>query len=230
MPRAPRYEITGCPQYAAQIGHNSQPLFRNTVDFCVYRDALKDALSECDCDLHAFRFGDARVDLLVTQHSPGGVSRLMQHVGRRYAAYFNRTYFRTGTLYAGRYKSALVQPGRFAFACQRLIDSLADDERHPMSTRSSREPCNSRTSRRFAQPTRLLPSVGHNDERARRSIPGDAPNPHASLTRNAHKNRTGSAMALSAMTDSSMRWNGFISDNCEPENLVGRDAHGKKPG
>lgn len=46
----------------------------------------------------------------------------MQSVGRRYAQYFNRTYHRSGSLWEGRYKSALVDTERYLLACYRYIE------------------------------------------------------------------------------------------------------------
>ncbi len=48
--------------------------------------------------------------------------RTMQSVGRRYAQYFNRTYHRSGSLWEGRYKSALVDTERYLLACYRYIE------------------------------------------------------------------------------------------------------------
>ena len=47
---------------------------------------------------------------------------MMQAVGRRYVRYFNDTKERTGTLWEGRYKSALVQSERYLLACMVYMD------------------------------------------------------------------------------------------------------------
>lgn len=47
---------------------------------------------------------------------------MMQAVGRRYVACFNARYRRTGTLWEGRFKSALVDSDRYALACYRYIE------------------------------------------------------------------------------------------------------------
>jgi putative transposase len=46
----------------------------------------------------------------------------MQAIGRRYVGRFNARYRRTGTLWEGRYKAALVGSTRYALACYRYIE------------------------------------------------------------------------------------------------------------
>jgi putative transposase len=46
----------------------------------------------------------------------------MQTLGRRYAQYFNQTYRRSGALWEGRYKSALVDTDRYLLTCYRYIE------------------------------------------------------------------------------------------------------------
>ena len=60
--------------------------------------------------------------LLVTPETEGGISRLMQTLGRHYVRYFNYTYKRTGTLWEGRYKSCVVDADNYLLICQRYIE------------------------------------------------------------------------------------------------------------
>jgi putative transposase len=46
----------------------------------------------------------------------------MQALGRRYVAYFNANYRRTGTLWEGRYKSCLVDSQSYLLTCYRYIE------------------------------------------------------------------------------------------------------------
>ncbi len=62
------------------------------------------------------------VHLLVTPMAPGGVSRMMQAIGRRYVGCFNARYGRTGTLWEGRFKSALVDSERNVLTCYSYIE------------------------------------------------------------------------------------------------------------
>ncbi len=46
----------------------------------------------------------------------------MQSVGRRYVRYVNSTYRRTGTLWEGRYKSALIDSEHYLLVCSCYIE------------------------------------------------------------------------------------------------------------
>lgn len=62
------------------------------------------------------------VHLLATPSEVGAVSRMMQAIGRRYVGCFNARYRRTGTLWEGRYKAALVDSEHYVLACYRYIE------------------------------------------------------------------------------------------------------------
>ena len=65
---------------------------------------------------------DNHVHLLATGAEQGAVSRSIQSLGRQYVAFFNRKHRRTGTLWEGRFKSALVQTQGYLLDCQRYIE------------------------------------------------------------------------------------------------------------
>ena len=62
--------------------------------------------------LHAYALLDDAVQLLLRPPSDAALSRMMQALGRRYVAAFNRRHGRSGTLWDGRFRAGVVQPGR----------------------------------------------------------------------------------------------------------------------
>ena len=62
------------------------------------------------------------VHVLATPRTPDGVSRMMQRTGRHYVRYFNRTYWRSGTLWEGRFRSCAVDAEQYLLTCQRYIE------------------------------------------------------------------------------------------------------------
>ena len=46
----------------------------------------------------------------------------MQALGRKYVRYINNAYGRTGTLWEGRFKSAVVDTDRYLLTCYRYIE------------------------------------------------------------------------------------------------------------
>jgi putative transposase len=122
MARRPRHVIPGQALHLIQRGNNRQAMFFADTDFPVYHEALVDAALRYGCAVHAYVFMTNHVHLLLTPSSQEGPSRVMQSVGRRYVRYVNTTYQRTGTLWEGRFKSAIVDSERYFLACSRYIE------------------------------------------------------------------------------------------------------------
>ena len=72
--------------------------------------------------MHAYCLMTNHVHFLVTPDSKSAISDTMKVVGSRFAAYINRRYSRTGTLWEGRHRSSLVQTERYLLTCMRYIE------------------------------------------------------------------------------------------------------------
>ncbi len=125
MPRPTRFTVSNIPQCVVQTGVDWARTFNYRDDYQIYLESLRQAAAHYDCELHAYALLPNRVQLLVTPHSETSVPQMMQSLGRRYVQYFNRRYDRTGTLWNGRYKSCLVEPGGYMLNCYRYVDTLA---------------------------------------------------------------------------------------------------------
>ena len=122
MARLPRLDLPGIPQHIVQRGNDRQPCFARDADYQQYRQELGEAAPKHGCDVHAYVLMTNHVHLLVTPAEPGGASRMMQAIGRRYVACFNARYRRTGTLWEGRFKSVPVDTEGYVLACYRYIE------------------------------------------------------------------------------------------------------------
>jgi len=141
MARKPRFNLPGIPQHVIQRGNNRELCFFDVEDCRYYLDALQHASKQCGCAVHAYILMTNHVHLLVTQEQSDGLSAMMQSLGRRYVRYINDRYRRTGTLWEGRYKAALVDSERYLLACYRYIElnpvragMVASPERHPWTS------------------------------------------------------------------------------------------------
>ncbi len=101
MSRLPRICPIGIAQHIIQRGNNRQICFGSEQDFFAYVGGLKEFSVKCRVDIHAWVLMTNHVHLLCTPHEAGGVSRMMQALGRQYVRYFNHSYKRTGTLWEG---------------------------------------------------------------------------------------------------------------------------------
>lgn len=127
MARKPRINLKGYPQYIMQRGHNRLPCFFGTEDYQFFLQCLEKSAAQYQCDLHTYALLENEVHLIVTPHIEGGVSQMMQSLGRRYVQYINHRYARSGTLWEGRYKSSLIDSSAYLITCSRYIEALPID-------------------------------------------------------------------------------------------------------
>ena len=122
MARLPRLDLPGIAQHVVQRGNDRQACFADDADYLHYRQELGEAALKHGCALHAYVLMTNHVHLLVTPAEAGAVSKMMQAIGRRYVGCFNARYRRTGTLWEGRFKAALVDSDRYLLTCYRYIE------------------------------------------------------------------------------------------------------------
>jgi REP element-mobilizing transposase RayT len=106
MARQPRLDLPGIAQHVVQRGNDRHVCFAADTDYLRYLQELREASSKHDCAIHAYVLMTNHVHLLATPATTGGISRMMQAVGRRYVGSFNARYRRTGTLWEGRFNRA----------------------------------------------------------------------------------------------------------------------------
>lgn len=122
MARLPRIDIPGVPQHLIVRGNNRGAMFRDEGDRIIFMRYLEEALDSCGCDLHAYVLMGNHVHLLATAQVRGGISELMQELGRKFARVFNLRWGRTGTLFEGRFRSSLVDSEAYLFTCMAYIE------------------------------------------------------------------------------------------------------------
>jgi putative transposase len=122
MPRLTRVAPIGIPQHVIQRGNNHQACFGSDEDMKAYASWLKDYAYQFKVEIHAWVFMTNHTHILCTPKIDGGVSKMMQSLGRMYVSYFNYTYKRTGTLWEGRYKACLVQSEQYLMEVYRYIE------------------------------------------------------------------------------------------------------------
>jgi putative transposase len=125
MARLARLSIPGEVHLIVQRGHNRQPVFVDDADRHLFLTALREAAGEHGLQVHAYALLDEQVQLLATPTAADSLSRAMQAVGRRYVAAFNRRHGRTGTLWEGRFRAAVIESERYLLASMVLLESAA---------------------------------------------------------------------------------------------------------
>lgn len=95
------------------------------VDRAAYVDALLTVSREAQVAVHAYTVLPDRVQLLLTPSRGSALSTMMQRLGRRYVGEFNHRHARSGTPWAGRYRTTVLEPGAYLIDAMRLVDTAA---------------------------------------------------------------------------------------------------------
>lgn len=122
MARLPRLSVPGYPHHVIQRGNNRQPIFQTDTDRRHFLDLLRDSAAAHAVAVHAYVLMGNHFHLLVTPAVEGALSRCMQALGRRYVRQFNTVHGRSGTLWEGRYRAALLQAERYLLPCMAYLD------------------------------------------------------------------------------------------------------------
>jgi putative transposase len=123
--RLPRLIAPGWPHLVIQRGHPRQSVFADEADRRQFLLFLREVAVPAGVAIHAYGLLDDEVQLLATPGDAESLSRVMQGLGRRYGAYYNRRHDSTGGLWEGRFRSTVVDPERHLLACMRYIEEGA---------------------------------------------------------------------------------------------------------
>lgn len=122
MARLPRLTVPGLPHHIIQRGHNRGPIATDPDDFDTLRRLLTEQAREADVAIHAYVLMGDHFHLLATPKEETGLARMMQGVGRRYVRHFNQRHGRSGTLWEGRYRCAVLQAETWLLTCMAYLD------------------------------------------------------------------------------------------------------------
>jgi putative transposase len=122
MARLPRLAFADLAHHLVLRGHNREVVFVDDDDRRAWLAALRESAATLSVAIHGYVLLPDHVHLLVTPRSAEAVSQLVQALGRRYVAAFNRRHGRSGTLWDGRFRASVVEPGATLLGCLRYIE------------------------------------------------------------------------------------------------------------
>ena len=105
-------------------GHNDQPVFADDVDRAAFVSLLRESVAPRDVAIHAYALLANEVHLLMTPEQVDALGRVVQSIGRRYVAAYNRRHGRRGTLWDGRFRNGLIDAQTLLMAATLYIETL----------------------------------------------------------------------------------------------------------
>lgn len=122
MARLPRLAIAHQVHHVLQSGHNRGTIVQDDADALEILGMMGNAAAKFGVAIHAWAVMPSHFHLLVTPESDQSLAAMMQALGRDYVRYFNKRHLRVGTLWAGRYRSALIEAEHFLLPCMVFMD------------------------------------------------------------------------------------------------------------
>ena len=109
MARQPRFVATMQPHLLSQSALDGIALFRDQSDFIHFLALLKDSAKINSVAIHAYALLESQLLLVATPSEGQSLSKMMQWIGRRYVPWYNQKYRRSGSLWHGRFKAAVLE-------------------------------------------------------------------------------------------------------------------------
>jgi putative transposase len=122
--RQPRLSVAGELHHVLLRGHNEQAVFADDADRASFVEMLREPAARQGVAIHAYALLASEVHLLVTPAEAESLARLMQSIGRRYVALFNRRHARRGTLWDGRFRTSLLDSQTLLLPAMLHIEAL----------------------------------------------------------------------------------------------------------
>jgi len=130
MARLARLSLARHPHLVLQRSLQGLSAFQGAADRLHFLTALQQAAHEEQVRVHAYALLEHEVWLVLTPGTEHGLARLMQAIGRRYVSAYNRRHGRSGTLWDGRYRSALLEVGSVLLDAMLMVDGRAEEPDH----------------------------------------------------------------------------------------------------
>ena len=124
MARLPRLALAGELHHVALCGHNANAVFADDADRMTFLGMLRECGVQHRVAIHAYVLLPREVQLLATPAQADGLAKLMQALGRRYVAAYNRRHGRSGTLWQGRYRNSVIEGGSMLMDATVYVESL----------------------------------------------------------------------------------------------------------
>ena len=128
MARLPRLTLAQHAHYVVQATVHGQALVQDDDDRRALLAALAAAAAAQEVAVWGYALLAHELHRVVCPPRDGALGRMRQTLGRRYGAAFNRRHGRTGALWGGRFRAAVVERGDWLLTALCRVDQLAREQ------------------------------------------------------------------------------------------------------
>ena len=141
MARLPRLTVAHLPHHVIWRGLEGRRVCVDDEDRHWLKQTIAVQAKQHQVALHAYLLLDQEIQCLCTPERTGALGSMMQGIARSYVPYFNIRHQRQGTMWEGRYRCTVVEPGEGELQVMTLIDTepvhaglVPTSDRYPWSS------------------------------------------------------------------------------------------------
>lgn len=122
MPRIARFTIENGTYHILSRGHNQQNIFHEKKDYKKYLILFVEYKELCSLEIYHYCLMSNHIHFILKSPDGDTLSKAMRGINQRYAQYYRKKYGGSGYLWQDRFKSYLIQDGRYLFVCGRYVE------------------------------------------------------------------------------------------------------------
>ena len=122
MPRKARYILPGAIYHILSRGNNRQNVFRESTDHEKFLEILKEHTDKSGIKVYHYVVMGNHYHIIMKLGLEDNLGQLMKKLNLTYSKHYRKKYGGTGYLWQGRYKSFIIQGGKYLLECGRYIE------------------------------------------------------------------------------------------------------------
>ncbi|MFA5778738.1 MAG: transposase [Elusimicrobiota bacterium] len=122
MPRRARFTVENGTYHIMLRGNNRANIFKNDDDFSYFLELLKDNKEKYGLKIYHYVLMDNHVHIIIWSPDGASLSAAMKRITVTYTRYYRKLYKGIGHFFQDRFKSFLIQEGKYLLECGRYVE------------------------------------------------------------------------------------------------------------
>ena len=122
MPRTARFTVGNGTYHVMTRGNNRNNLFHYEEDFMKYLEILQENKSRYGIKIYHYILMDNHTHKIIKSSDEKSLSEFIKRLNVTYTRYYRKKYKGIGHFFQDRFKSFLIQEGRYLLECGRYIE------------------------------------------------------------------------------------------------------------
>lgn len=122
MPRQARFTIENGTYHIMMRGNNKAKIFQTEDDFFRFKEIVKVNKEKYGLQIYHYVFMDNHVHFIIQAKDGKCLGNSIKRINMMYAQYYRRTYGGIGHFFQDRFKSYIIENGKYLLECGRYIE------------------------------------------------------------------------------------------------------------